>query len=322
MEIVLGIDIGGTSTKLGLVRADGQLFAQRTVNTGVCQNEHAFFALLFQEIEIFITTYKGNATWVGIGIGAPSCNEKAGTLERAANFPFSESVPILKLFEAHFGLPVYLLKDGNAATVGEWRYGAAQGMQNFMLITLGTGIGGGIVANGQLIKGANGWAGEFGHLTIEKGGRKCGCGRLGCLETYASATGLRLTALNMLEKEETGSSLRFIPKEVLSSKDVYHAAEAGDQVALAVFERVGAMLGTALSNLSVIFDPEAIFLAGGLAAAGDILFKPLRHSFEASLLSQLSGKISVLPSALRLNEAAILGAASLVWNNKTLITTS
>lgn len=321
MEIVLGIDIGGTSTKLGLVREDGFIVEKRTVNTGTCKDENSFFTLLFHEIEQFLAAAVSTYACIGIGIGAPSCDEAAGILEKAANFPFSEQVPILALFQNHFDFPVWLTKDGNATTLGEARYGAGRGIKNFVLITLGTGIGGGIVLNGALVKGANGWAGEFGHVIVEPGGRPCGCGRSGCLETYASATGLQRTALLRLAETTKKSKLRVLVADGLQAKDIYLAAKTGDELALAIFKEVGQKLGLALANIAAIFDPEAIFLAGGLAAAGDILFDPLREQFEAVVLPQLQGRIKIQASALNLNEAAIAGAASLVWNNKNLITT-
>lgn len=321
MEIVLGIDIGGTSTKLGLVREDGLIVEKRTINTSICKNENVFFSLLFHEIEQFLADFVAHYSCIGIGIGAPSCDEAAGVLEQAANFPFSERVPILALFQDQFDFPVCLTKDGNATTLGEARYGAGRGIDNFVLITLGTGIGGGIVLNGSLVKGANGWAGEFGHVIVEQGGRACGCGRSGCLETYASATGLQRTALLRLAETTKESSLREQVAEGLQAKDIYLAAKRGDELSLAIFEEVGQHLGLALANISAMFDPEAVFLAGGLAAAGDILFDPLIAQFEAVVLPQLQGRITIKASALDLNEAAISGAASLVWNNKNLITT-
>ncbi|NRB49622.1 MAG: ROK family protein [Saprospiraceae bacterium] len=321
MDVVLGIDIGGTSSKLGLVQADGSIIAKRSVDTRKCRNEESFFSCLFAEIERFLEQHHSNYHCIGIGLGAPSCDEQAGVLEKAANFPFADRVPILQFFQDHFGLPVYLTKDGNAATLGEARYGAGQYLENFVLITLGTGIGGGLFLNGQLVKGHNGWAGEFGHITVEPGGRACGCGRRGCLETYASATGLRRTVLQRLTHGDQKSILRRLAASELEAKDVYLAAKMGDALSLEVFDDVGRRLGLALANLAAIFDPQAIFLAGGLAAAEDILLTPVRKYFETFVLPQLQGRISIETSALRLNEAAIAGAASLVWHHKNLITT-
>ncbi len=321
MDVVLGIDIGGTSSKLGLVQADGAIIAKRSVDTRRCRDEEAFFACLFEEIELFLEQHQRNYHCAGIGIGAPSCDEQAGILEKAANFPFTEDVPILQIFQKHFGLPVYLTKDGNAATLGEARYGAGRYIENFVLLTLGTGIGGGLFLNGQLVKGNSGWAGEFGHIVVEPGGRSCGCGRQGCLETYASATGLRRTVLQRLTQGDERSILRRLGASELEAKDVYLAAKMGDALSLEVFDDVGRRLGLALANLAAIFDPEVFFLAGGLAAAEDILLSPVRKYFEAFVLPQLRGRISIETSALRLNEAAIAGAASLVWHHKNLITT-
>ncbi|NET33634.1 MAG: ROK family protein [Cyanothece sp. SIO1E1] len=321
MDVVLGIDIGGTSSKLGLVQADGSIIAKRSVDTRRCRNEDAFFSCLFEEIELFLEQHQNNYHCAGIGIGAPSCDEQAGILEKAANFPFTDKVPILQIFQKHFGLPVYLTKDGNAATLGEARYGAGRYIENFVLVTLGTGIGGGLFLNGQLVKGNNGWAGEFGHIIVEPGGRSCGCGRQGCLETYASATGLRRTVLQRLTQGDEKSILRRLAASELEAKDVYLAAKMGDALSLEVFDDVGRRLGLALANLAATFDPEVFFLAGGLAAAEDILLSPVRKYFEAFVLPQLRGRIRIETSALRLNEAAIAGAASLVWHHKNLITT-
>jgi len=321
MDVVLGIDIGGTSTKLGLVQSNGVIAAKKSVDTKRCQNEKTFFSYLFKEIETFLEKYKGKYHCEGIGIGAPSCDEGAGILEKAANFPFADNVPILRLFKDHFGLPVYLTKDGNAATLGEARYGAAAQVQDFVLITLGTGIGGGVYLNGRLVKGANGWAGEFGHVIVKPGGRPCGCGRRGCLETYASATGLRRTVLQRLTQGNEPSMLRRLAIDELQAKDVYLAAKMGDPMSIEIFEDVGRHLGLALANLAVIFDPAVFYLAGGLAAAEEVLLTPVRRHFESFVLPQLQGRISIESSSLRLNEAAITGAASLVWHHKNLITT-
>lgn len=321
MDVVLGIDVGGTSTKLGLVQSDGGIAAKHSVDTRHCQDEESFFSYLFGEIEIFLQKHEGNYHCEGIGIGAPSCEEKTGMLEQAANFPFTDRVPILRLFQDHFGLPVFLTKDGNAATLGEARYGAAREVDNFVLITLGTGIGGGVFLNGRLVKGANGWAGEFGHVIVDPDGRPCGCGRKGCLETYASATGLRRTVLQRLTQGTETSMLRRLAAEELEAKDVYLAAKMGDQLALDIFDTVGQQLGLALANLAAIFDPQAFYLAGGLAAAEEVLLAPVRKYFDRFVLPQLRGRIGIEASALRLNEAAIAGAASLVWHHKNLITT-
>ena len=321
MDVVLGIDIGGTSSKLGLVRADGSILAKRSVDTRRCRNEEAFFSCLFEEIEQFLGQHHGNYQCEGIGIGAPSCDERTGILEKAANFPFTDEVPILRIFQNHFGLPVYLTKDGNAATLGEARYGAGRYLENFVLVTLGTGIGGGLFLNGHLVKGDNGWAGEFGHIIVDPDGRSCGCGRRGCLEAYASATGLRRTVLQRLTQGKEASILRRLAASELEAKDVYLAAKMGDALSLDVFDEVGRRLGLAFANLAATFDPQAFFLAGGLAAAEEVLLAPVRKYFEEFVLPQLKGRIRIEASALRLNEAAIAGAASLVWHHKNLITT-
>jgi glucokinase len=253
----------------------------------------------------------------GIGVGAPNGNYYTGTIEYAPNLPWKGIIPLAKLIEVKFNLPVTLTNDANAAAIGEMMYGAAKGMKDFIMITLGTGVGSGIVANGKLIYGHDGFAGELGHTIIIPDGRlHPGTGKRGPLESYASATGVRFTALEMLEQSSEDSLLRSVDKETLDSKDVYEAAIQGDKLALEIFEFTGRILGLALANAVMFSSPEAIILFGGLTKAGDFILKPTRDHMEANLIQVFQNKVKILISHLKESDAAILGASALVWDMK------
>jgi len=253
----------------------------------------------------------------GIGLGAPNGNYYSGTIEYAPNLPWKGIIPLAKLVENKFKLPVVLTNDANAAALGEMMYGAAQGMNDFIMITLGTGVGSGIVANGKLIYGHDGFAGELGHTIIIPGGRfHQGTGKKGSLESYASATGVRLTTLELLAKSKTPSSLRDIPADQVDSKKVYDAAMEGDDLAKEIFEYTGKILGMALANFVMFSSPEAIILFGGLTKAGDLLLKPTREHMEDNLIQVFQNKVKILVSHLKESDAAILGASALVWEIK------
>jgi len=248
----------------------------------------------------------------GIGAGAPNGNFYTGNIEYAANLPWKGIVPFGKLMSEKFGLPCMVTNDANAAALGEMTYGAAKGMKNFIMITLGTGVGGGVVVNGQLVYGHDGFAGELGHVIMDREhGRPCGCGRKGCLETYCSATGVATTAKELLKKDATPSLLRNVEWDKITSKDVFDAAMQGDELAKQVFEFTGKTLGEAFADFVAFSAPEAIILFGGLAQAGDLILKPIRESMEANLLSVWKGKVKLIFSQLPDDDAAILGAASL-----------
>ena len=250
----------------------------------------------------------------GIGVGAPNGNYYTGTIEYAPNLPWRGIIPLAKLIEHKFKLPVTLTNDANAAAIGEMMYGAAKGMKDFIMITLGTGVGSGIVANGKLIYGHDGFAGELGHTIVIPDGRlHQGTGKKGSLESYASATGVTLTAVEFLQKDKRESLLRKVPKDKLDSKAVYDAATQGDPLAHEIFEFTGKILGLALANAVMFSSPEAIILFGGLTKAGDLILKPTRENMEANLIQVFQNKVKILVSHLRESDAAILGASALVW---------
>jgi glucokinase len=251
----------------------------------------------------------------GIGVGAPNGNHYTGNIEHAANLQWKGIVPLSAMLESKFKLPVVLTNDANAAAIGEMIYGAAKGMKDFIMITLGTGVGSGIVANGKLIYGHDGFAGELGHTIIIPDGRPhAGTGKKGSLESYASATGVRLTAIEILKNRKEESLLRTIPEDKLDSKAVYDAAIQGDKIALEIFEFTGRILGLALANAVVFSSPEAIILFGGLTKAGDLILKPTRDHMEANLIKIFQNKVKILVSHLKESDAAILGASALAWD--------
>ena len=248
----------------------------------------------------------------GIGIGAPNGNYYTGTIEFAPNLPWKGVLPLASMFEERLGIPTALTNDANAAAVGEMTYGAARGMKDFIMITLGTGVGSGIVINGQVVYGHDGFAGELGHVIVRRDGRICGCGRKGCLETYCSATGVALAA------RTDASLLRNIPAESIVSKDVYDAAVQGDKLAQEIFEFTGNILGEALADAIAFSSPEAIILFGGLAKSGDYIMKPIMKAMENNLLNIYKGKAKLLVSELKDSDAAVLGASALAWELKDL----
>ncbi len=314
----MSIDIGGTSTKLAIVGQQGVILEKSTLMTSAFKDEHTYFNSLFESIYTLLSMHNGQYKVNGIGLGAPSCNPIEGTIDGAANLPFPQKVEIARVLETEFDLPVYLIKDGNASALGEGLFGAAQNMDNYMVITLGTGLGCGIVSNKKIVSGNNGQAGEIGHSVIKRNGRECGCGKNGCLETYVSATGIKRTLFKLLTFSVAENSFKNIPFNEVSPKMIYEAAKIGNPIALKAFEQTGQILGEKLSELVAIFEPEAIFLAGGLSEAGTFLFDPVIAHMEHSLLDIYKGKIQVLPSSLKTNEAALLGAASLVWQNQNI----
>lgn len=310
-QYALGIDIGGTSTKLGLVDAAGNIAKRASFSTADRSDEHDFFRHLFEKIGEMLGS---DVEIKGIAAGAPSANKQQGTIENAANLPFSPKVELVKTVQERFGLPTQLVKDSNASTLGEWHFGAAKGMKNFLLLTLGTGLGCGIVANGQLLGGEYGHGGEAGHICVVPGGRACGCGRFGCTETYVSATGLKRTVFELMANTMTDSPLRSKSYVDMSSRHIFEAAQSGDALAKQTFDMTGEVLGRAIADMAAWFEPEAVVLSGGLAMAGDLLFTPTIDSLERHALAFHKGhKIKVLPSALGENDAALLGAAALVW---------
>ena len=315
--LAIGIDIGGTGTKFGVVDRDGNVLFSGEISTKKHAEVTTFIDELYTAVSVLIEKAGGVGRMKGIGMGAPNGNYYTGTIEYAPNLPWKGVIPMSKLMESKFKLPVTLTNDANAAAIGEMMYGAAKGMKDFIMITLGTGVGSGIVANGKLIYGHDGFAGELGHTIIIPDGRMHpGTGKKGSLESYASATGVRYTALELLEGTDEKSSLRNIPKDDLDSKKVYEAAVQGDELARHVYEYTGRILGLALANAVMFSSPEAIVLFGGLTKAGDLILKPTREHMEANLIQVFQNKVKILISHLRESDAAILGASALVWETK------
>ncbi|MDP4263126.1 MAG: ROK family protein [Bacteroidota bacterium] len=316
-QLAIGIDIGGTGTKFGIVDRDGNVLFTGEISTKKHAEINTFIDELHEALSELIGRAGGIGRIKGIGVGAPNGNYYTGTIEYAPNLPWKGIIPLAKLIEGKFGLPVTLTNDANAAAIGEMMYGAAKGMKDFIMITLGTGVGSGIVANGKLIYGHDGFAGELGHTIVIPDGRlHKGTGKKGPLESYASATGVTLTAIEMLEKSKEDSLLRKVPKEKLDSKAVYEAAILGDKLALDIFEFTGKILGLALANAVMFSSPEAIILFGGLTKAGDLILKPTREHMEANLIQVFQNKVKILISHLKESDAAILGASALVWEMK------
>ncbi|HEX7692475.1 MAG TPA: ROK family protein [Sediminibacterium sp.] len=316
-QLAIGIDIGGTGTKFGIVDRLGNLLFSSDMPTRGHNEIEGFIDDLHQNLSPLIERAGGIGRIKGIGMGAPNGNYYTGTIEYAPNLPWKGILPFAKMMEAKFRLPVVLTNDANAAALGEMMYGAAQDMKDFITITLGTGVGSGIVANGKLIYGHDGFAGELGHTIIIPGGRiHEGTGKKGSLESYASATGVRLTALELMETSSTPSSLRDIPHDQLDSKKVYEAAREGDELAKEIFEYTGRILGLALANFVMFSSPEAIVLFGGLTKAGELLLRPTREHMEDNLIQVFQNKVKILVSHLKESDAAILGASALVWEGR------
>ena len=310
---VVGMDMGGTNTVFGIVDARGNVVSKSAIKTGTHTDVNLYINDVYTELIKLIDAVGGVSKIKGIGVGAPNGNYYTGNIELAPNLPWKGIIPFAKLMSEKFGIPAALTNDANAAAVGEMTYGAALGMKNFIMITLGTGVGSGIVIDGKVVYGHDGFAGELGHVTVIKNGRKCGCGRLGCLETYASASGVARTAREILETTKKDSLLRNIPIDDITSKDVFDAAVDGDVVAKEIFQFTGEILGESFSNFVPFSAPEAIVLFGGLAKAGDMILKPIVESMEKNQLDLWKGKVKVIFSDLKEADAAVLGASALAW---------
>lgn len=310
-DLALGIDIGGTNTVFGIVNRRGEILEQASMPTVGASTFDEYVALLKQHVAPMIDAV-GLQNIAGAGVGAPNGNYYTGAIAYASNLPWKELIPAASLLQAALGLKTTLTNDANAATIGEMMYGAAKGMKDFIMVTLGTGLGSGFVANGQLIYGHDGFAGELGHVIAVRDGRDCGCGRKGCLETYASATGIVRTAREWLAIRTDETRLKDLG-ETLSARKISEAAEAGDPLANELFDYTGRILGQCLADIVAITSPEAIILFGGLAHAGPLIFDPTKSYMEEAMLRNYKGKVSILPSALPAADAAILGASALAW---------
>lgn len=314
---VIGIDMGGTNTVFGIVDARGAVIASSSIKTAKHSNFDDYVDELYTEITKLIKENNAEDKVHGIGIGAPNANYYTGEISDGVNLPWTSPIPLVQKIQDKFGIPVAATNDANAAAIGEMTYGVARGLKDFIMITLGTGVGSGIVINGQVVYGHDGFAGELGHVTMKRNnGRLCGCGRTGCLEAYCSATGVARTAREFLEIRNEDSLLRNLDIESITSKDVYDAATAGDKLAKDVFEYTGNMLGEALADFTVFSSPEAFVLFGGLAKSGELLMRPLRESMNRNIMSIFKGKPKLLLSELKEADAAILGASALGWEAK------
>ncbi len=311
MTYSIGIDIGGTNTDIGLVSSEGRCVARKNLPTAKYYDADLYVADICKKIREMMAEQHVDAI-DGIGIAAPMGNYYTGCIDNATNLNFRGVTDLNALVHKYMDVPVTVSNDANAAAYGELVYGGAKGMKSFITFTLGTGVGSGIVIDGKLLHGKTGNAGELGHVIMIPGGRLCGCGRKGCLETYVSATGIRRTALEMLEQHpDYDGPLSKIPKEELTSKDVGDAANAGDPLAIKIFELTGEGLGVAMANAVAFSSPEAIFLMGGPVKAGEVLMRPVRESFKKHLCFVYENSVEIRVSELSGNEAAILGAAAL-----------
>lgn len=313
-DLTVGIDIGGTNTKYGIVDRDGNVIHQGNIATTQYEDFQDYFDAMADALRKGIAELPSSTRIMGIGVGAANGNYYTGNIERATNLKWKGILPLAQMFKDEFEVPCILTNDANAAAVGEMIYGNAKNMKDFVVITLGTGLGSGFVCGGVLLNGHHGIAGEVGHTSVNPTGRYCNCGKRGCLETYVSATGIKRTVYKLLADHLEPSELRGISFDNLNTKMISEAAKRGDIVAQEAFEYTGRILGMKLAETAVHTDPEAIFLFGGLSMAGDLIFRPTIKHMEANLMPLFRGKIKVLPSAMHNQAAPILGASSLVWD--------
>jgi glucokinase len=312
-DVVVGIDVGGTYTKVGLVDRTGQIHFEDQLNTRTYDTIEEFIQGLYHHIRENMRQFGDEYKISGIGVGAPNGNYYTGTIENAPNLAWKGKIDFVKLMEAQFKVPTVVTNDANAAALGEMLFGDAAGNQNFIMITLGTGLGSGLVVNGNLIYGHDGFAGELGHVRAVDNGRQCGCGKRGCLEAYVSATGIKRTIFELLAEENVESDFREIPFTDLKPTLITTMAEKGDSIAVKAFERTGFLLGRSLADSVAHISPSHIFLFGGLARAGKWIIEPTKKSMEEHLLPIYRNKIEIVPSALLDKNIAVLGAAALIW---------
>ena len=314
---VIGLDLGGTNSVFGIVDSRGDIKATTAIKTqGYGDNVEAYVDASVEALKIIIDQVGGIDKIKAMGIGAPNGNYYNGTIEFAPNLEWGRNgvVPLAKLFSDKLGIPVALTNDANAAAIGEMTYGVARGMKNFIVITLGTGVGSGIVINGQLVYGCDGFAGELGHVIVKENGRQCGCGRKGCLETYCSATGVARSAREFLNNSDEPSLLRELDPEKITSYDVAVAAGKGDKIANEIFEFTGKILGEACADFAAFSSPEAFIFFGGLTKAGDLIMNPIKKAYDETVLNIFKGKAKFLVSGLEGSSAAVLGASAVGWD--------
>lgn len=312
---VIGLDMGGTNSVFGIVDQRGNIKSQTVISTKAYPDFKDYVKAAYEALQPALDQVGGIQNIRAMGIGAPDANYYTGNIENAANLAWKGIVPCAQLFEEVFGIPVRVTNDANAAAMGEMTYGVARGMKNFIMITLGTGVGSGIVVDGRVVYGSDGFAGELGHFVIDHSdnARSCGCGRKGCLEAYTSATGVARTAREFLEHSSEASLLRDLVADEITSYDVFKAAEKGDKLALDIFNYTGRILGTACADFATFCAPEAFVFFGGLTKAGEYLMQPLRKAYEENILFLYKNEAKLLISALNGSEAAVLGASALGW---------
>lgn len=310
-KIFIGLDVGGTNTAIGFVTKTGDIIADRIIETRAKESVDRFIQRVYETINSIYLNLSNGFVIGGIGAAVPCANHFTGMIENPSNFVWG-NVNFVKLLEEKFNVPAVITNDANAAALGEHSFGNAKGMKNFVMLTLGTGLGSGIFVEDKLLYGANGLAGELGHLTVDSGIRECSCGRKGCLETYISANGLKRTVAYLLSYSNKPSELRNYPFNEINGEMISDLARKEDLIALETFEYTSKVLGGALANIVTSFDPEAIILFGGIANAGDLLFEPTRRYFNENLLSIYKNKIPVTGSKLQGGKAAILGVSSLI----------
>lgn len=312
---VIGLDLGGTNSVFGIVDRRGSIVATTSVKTQEQNDVEVYVNKCCEALHKIIEEVGGIENIEAMGIGAPNANYYTGIIDNPANLPWKGQIPLAKMFSDRLGIPVALTNDANAAAIGEMAYGAAKGMKNFIMITLGTGVGSGIVVNGQVVYGSDGFAGELGHVIVDRSpeARSCGCGRKGCLETYCSATGVARTAKQIVSTTDKPTLLRNIPLEQITSKDVAIAAEQGDEVAKEIFEYTGKILGQACADFAAFSSPEAFIFFGGLTKAGDLLMDPIKRAYDENVLFVFKDKAQMIVSQLDDAAAAVLGASALGW---------
>ncbi|MGM0473856.1 MAG: ROK family protein [Bacteroidota bacterium] len=313
-DVVLGIDVGGTYTKYGLVDKSGRIHLEDSISTGDYTKIEDFIKALHHHLNAQMDRKEAGFTLKGIGIGAPNGNYYTGSIEYPPNLVWKGKIEFVKLIEKEFGVPAVLTNDANAAALGEMLFGGAKGLDHFIMITLGTGLGSGLVVNGEMVYGNDGFAGELGHIRAVDNGRQCGCGKRGCLETYVSATGIKRTVFELMAEMVTESEFRKIPFSRLNPKMITTLAEKGDPIAIKAFEKTGYLLGRSLADSVAHISPARIFLFGGLARAGKWIINPTKKSMEEHLLPIYRDKIEIVPSALLNKNIAVLGAAALMCN--------
>ena len=312
-DVVAGIDIGGTNIISGLVDKSGNILAEERLKTAEFPDIKDYITAQHDAINKMLERNSGHRL-VGLGVGAPNANYHKGTIELAPNLSWKGIVPLARYLREKIDVPVIVTNDANAAAMGEMIFGGAKGMKDFIVLTLGTGLGSGIVVNGEVVYGYTGFAGELGHTIIVPGGRECGCGRRGCYETYASASGLVRTVLHLLSEMRADSTLRDLPPSELTSKKIVGEAEKGDRIALEAINYTAEMLALGIINAITFSSPEAVFLFGGLVNAGELLLAPVRNYADSNVMPIFRGRTRILPSGISESNAAVLGAAALAWN--------